>query len=327
MSGISLAMIVKNEAAILEQSMASVVPFVNEVVIVDTGSTDDTKKIAARYTDKIFDFEWVNSFAAARNFADAHATQDYVLTWDADYVLDTSSQSILAKHLKHIDNKDIYLAELLNDFHRETKEVWQSEPRYLIYKKKSFEWIYPVHNDLKFVGSGSPRHTLMSGVRIWHYKQPSNVRYEQTLALLESTLPTLGKGNQEYLRLQFFYIQDLLNAGELQKAEEACKEYLAHAPNTEKKAVVIEKFVIMLLEQARTDEAQLLTEQYNDELKKFPLFLLAWADAHVFAKPEASRSIYEWFVANEPYSSTLVGTNFKRFVEHPRTMLHLLASI
>nr|MCR4945824.1 glycosyltransferase [Lachnospiraceae bacterium] len=73
---ISLCMIVKNESAVLARCLDTVADLCDEIVIVDTGSTDNTKEIAARYTDKIYDFEWVDDFAAARNFSFSKATCD-----------------------------------------------------------------------------------------------------------------------------------------------------------------------------------------------------------------------------------------------------------
>ena len=66
---ISLCMIVKNEEASLARCLDSVNGIADEIVIVDTGSTDRTRQIASRYTDRIVDFEWVDDFAAARNYA------------------------------------------------------------------------------------------------------------------------------------------------------------------------------------------------------------------------------------------------------------------
>jgi glycosyltransferase involved in cell wall biosynthesis len=66
---LSLAMIVKNEARCLARCLRSIKHVVDEIVIVDTGSTDDTIKIAAEFGGKISHFEWVNDFSAARNFA------------------------------------------------------------------------------------------------------------------------------------------------------------------------------------------------------------------------------------------------------------------
>ena len=84
---ISLCMIVKNEEAVLARCLDSVRDAVDEIVIVDTGSTDRTKEIARGYTEKVFDFEWIDDFSAARNYAYAQATMDYQMWLDADDVL------------------------------------------------------------------------------------------------------------------------------------------------------------------------------------------------------------------------------------------------
>ena len=65
----SLCMIVKNEERVLERCLNSIADLMDEIIIVDTGSTDRTKEIASNYTDKIYDFEWVNDFSKARNFS------------------------------------------------------------------------------------------------------------------------------------------------------------------------------------------------------------------------------------------------------------------
>ena len=81
MVSISLCMIVKNEEDVLARCLDSAAELVDEIVIVDTGSTDRTREIAARYTDKIFDFLWRDDFAAARNESFSHAVMDYCLCW------------------------------------------------------------------------------------------------------------------------------------------------------------------------------------------------------------------------------------------------------
>lgn len=81
---ISLTMIVKNEENFLDACLKSVQEMVSEIIIVDTGSTDRTKEIAERYGAKIYDFEWIDDFSAARNYALEKATQPWVLQLDAD---------------------------------------------------------------------------------------------------------------------------------------------------------------------------------------------------------------------------------------------------
>ncbi len=87
MASISLCMIVRDEEAVLGWCLESVAPAVDEIIVVDTGSIDGTKAVAAAYTDRIFDFAWVDDFAAARNASFAKATGDYILWLDADDVL------------------------------------------------------------------------------------------------------------------------------------------------------------------------------------------------------------------------------------------------
>ena len=79
MVSVSLCMIVKNEEDVLERCLESAAGLVDEIIIVDTGSTDRTRKIAARFTDKIFDFSWRDDFSAARNASFSHASMDYCI--------------------------------------------------------------------------------------------------------------------------------------------------------------------------------------------------------------------------------------------------------
>lgn len=88
---ISVCIIVKNESETVERCLESVKPFADEIIVVDTGSVDDTKAKARKFTDKIYDFKWINDFSAARNHAIEKATSDYLFWLDADDVIDTES--------------------------------------------------------------------------------------------------------------------------------------------------------------------------------------------------------------------------------------------
>ncbi|MDK8189278.1 glycosyltransferase family 2 protein [Paenibacillus sp. UMB7766-LJ446] len=84
---ISLCMIVKNEQRTLARCLDSVAGIADEIIIVDTGSSDRTIEIAAQYTDRVYTYEWKDDFAAARNYSFDQATQEYILWLDADDVL------------------------------------------------------------------------------------------------------------------------------------------------------------------------------------------------------------------------------------------------
>jgi tetratricopeptide (TPR) repeat protein len=81
-------MIVKNEEENLPRCLESITGLCNELVIVDTGSTDCTKEIARSFGANVFDFAWVDSFSAARNEALRRATGDYAIWFDADDLVD-----------------------------------------------------------------------------------------------------------------------------------------------------------------------------------------------------------------------------------------------
>lgn len=84
---ISLCMIVKNEENNLKKCLSSISNYVDEIIIIDTGSNDKTKEVAKEFTDKIFDYNWDNDFAKARNFSISKAKNDWILVLDADEVV------------------------------------------------------------------------------------------------------------------------------------------------------------------------------------------------------------------------------------------------
>ena len=87
---ISLAMIVKNEAHIIGDCLTSVRGLVDEVIVVDTGSTDHTKIMAHSTGAKVVDFEWCDDFSKARNESLRHCTSDWILVLDADEAINPS---------------------------------------------------------------------------------------------------------------------------------------------------------------------------------------------------------------------------------------------
>ena len=95
---ISLCMIVINEEKHLETCLNSVKNIVSEIIIVDTGSTDQTKEIANKFKVKVYDFQWNDDFSAARNFCLQKAAKDWILVLDAD---ETISNKDLMKIKKY----------------------------------------------------------------------------------------------------------------------------------------------------------------------------------------------------------------------------------
>lgn len=107
-SGISLSMIVKNEGKHLSDCLNSVKNIVDEIVIVDTGSSDDTIEIAKSFNANIFHFEWAADFSAARNFSLSKCTGNWILYLDADERLDENSAKIINSLIRTNDNIGYY---------------------------------------------------------------------------------------------------------------------------------------------------------------------------------------------------------------------------
>lgn len=111
---ISLCMIVKNEAANLPRCLASAQPWVNEMIVVDTGSEDQTVAIATDWGATVIPFQWCDDFAKARNVAIAAAQQDWILVLDADEVLVVSDPPAL-QHALHTPSAPLlYLIQILD---------------------------------------------------------------------------------------------------------------------------------------------------------------------------------------------------------------------
>lgn len=148
---ISLCMIVKNEEKVLARCLDSIVDLMDEIIIVDTGSTDQTKKIARQYTDQVYDFEWVQDFSAARNFAFSKATKEYIYTADADEVLDEENHRRFAE-LKQVLLPEIEMVQMKygNQLSHGTAYNFDEEYRPKLFRRlREWTWIEPVHEQVR----------------------------------------------------------------------------------------------------------------------------------------------------------------------------------
>ena len=136
MISISVCMIVKNEEKILARCLDSLKGIADEMVIVDTGSTDRTKEIAQTYTDKIYDFEWIDDFSAARNYAFSKATKEYVYMADADEVIDEENRRRFLL-LKEMLSSEVEIVQMYydNQLDKGTVYNFNKEYRPKLYKR------------------------------------------------------------------------------------------------------------------------------------------------------------------------------------------------
>jgi len=159
---ISLCMIVKNEEYFLKSCLESIKDFVDEIIIVDTGSVDKTKEIAKTFTQLVYDFKWKDDFSLARNFSLQKATKDWILVLDADEKIserdfirikklilknDFSGFSFIQRSYSNNISK-IKWNHSKNDKYTESKNFvgWRYRGiTRLFYNDKRIKFIYPVH--------------------------------------------------------------------------------------------------------------------------------------------------------------------------------------
>lgn len=144
---VSLAMIVKNEEEYLARCLESIRAFVDEIIIVDTGSTDLTKLVAAQYTDKIYDFNWCDDFAKARNFAFSKATCKYVMWLDADDVISSENLAKLKNLRQKLNDSqtDVYMLKYEIAFDKNGACTFAYNRERILKNDKTFIWEGAVH--------------------------------------------------------------------------------------------------------------------------------------------------------------------------------------
>lgn len=151
---ISLCMIVRNEEEGLADCLSTVQGIADEINIVDTGSTDRTKEIAAQFTDRIFDFEWIDDFSAARNYAFSKATKRYILWLDADDRIKEKDRQLLLKLKKKLslDVDSVSMPYHLS-FDASGNVTSSLRRNRLVRRDRNFTWIGPVHEYLAVWGN------------------------------------------------------------------------------------------------------------------------------------------------------------------------------
>ena len=143
---ISLCMIVKNEEEVLARCLASVADITDEIIVVDTGSTDHTKAIARSLGAKVYDFAWVDDFAAARNASFGYATMDYIMWLDADDVILPADRELLLTCKQAADGTaDTIMMPYHTAFDKAGRPTFFYERERLLRRAAQPQWQEPVH--------------------------------------------------------------------------------------------------------------------------------------------------------------------------------------
>lgn len=211
MPHISAFIIAKNEEGRIEKALSSLRSFCDEIVVVDTGSTDATKEIARRHADKIYDFSWTDDFSAARNFAISKCTGEWIFYIDADDEIDNENQNKLKALLKDADKETAGF--FLNYRYSETRSLLV--PR-LWRRALNLSFKMPVHEYLDMPPHQVKNFQAHAEITVIHTKTESQAAQSisRNIQLLEKSLEK-DPGN---IHLQFFLAREYFIDGKYRSA-------------------------------------------------------------------------------------------------------------
>lgn len=133
---LSLCMILKDEEFFLARCLDAIKDFVDEIVLVDTGSSDSSIEICRQYTDRVFEFPWIDDFSAARNYSLDQAEGDWILVLDADEIIVPSDLESIRTLIEHTED-DVFMLRQLNYSNNPEELDWQP-----LVEDQVFGWNY-----------------------------------------------------------------------------------------------------------------------------------------------------------------------------------------
>ena len=173
---VSLCMIVKDEEAMLPRALAAVAEFVDELIVVDTGSTDRTVEIAESFGAQVLHHEWDGDFAAARNVGLDAATSDWLMYLDADEVLVDGDGPRLRELLGHTWREGIFLTETNHVGELEDGAAVQHNALRLFRNRPEYRFEGRVHEQFAHKLPTLPERIAYTQVRIEHFGYLGAVR-------------------------------------------------------------------------------------------------------------------------------------------------------
>lgn len=209
---ISLCMIVRDEELALPRCLDSVEGIFDEIIIVDTGSTDKTREIAEKRVGKVYDFKWIDDFSAARNCALSLAKGDWLMWLDADDVIEGENRGLLKEQIASLDTEQPDVVMLpYNVGFDECGRVTLSYER---------ERIFRAAAGLRFEGAVheavAPRGKVIHGQAAVSHRKLRPNPIGRNLKILEK----LAKNGLDP-RMRYYYARELAEAGRLEEAAES----------------------------------------------------------------------------------------------------------
>ncbi|MBR5116665.1 MAG: glycosyltransferase family 2 protein [Lachnospiraceae bacterium] len=246
---ISVCMIVKNEEERLGRCLSSLAGIADEIVVVDTGSLDRTKEIASQYDAKIYDFAWVDEFAAARNYAFSLASCDYIYSADADEEIDGENRARFLDLKRRISegeiDPDIVQFYYSGQLTQTSVYNYDRELRPKLFRRlRPFVWEGAIHEQVRLAPE-----VYDSGIEIAH--KPHGQHADRDLKIFEQMIRREEQGDAPMpARLLKLYARELYIAGTPQQFDTAAG-YFARRADEEDDGDALEAACLVVLRAAR----------------------------------------------------------------------------
>ncbi|CCO09053.1 glycosyltransferase family 2 protein [Desulforamulus hydrothermalis] len=299
---ISLCMIVKNEANYLDDCLSRVKDLVDEIIVVDTGSSDDTIKIARNYHAKIFSYDWAGDFSKARNYSLDQASGDWIIYLDADEELLLNEKSTLHNLINQTATDGYYFVIISPTDDNPASQQLRSSSLRLFRNHPLYRFQGAIHEQIipAILAHKPDAKLVKTDIAILHhgYKNTNIENKNKCMRNLEIARQQVEQypGNNFYrynLGVALYQINDLKGAlTEWQKVIETLDYTAGYAPN------LLRNYIICLI----------LTMQHKKALQTAEKAIRLYHDYTdlYYLKGQALEKSKEFLLAEEAYKHCLV---------------------
>ncbi|MCB2187911.1 MAG: glycosyltransferase family 2 protein [Deltaproteobacteria bacterium] len=312
--GLSLAMIVKDEERLLPRALASARPWVDEIVVVDTGSTDRTPEIAREFGARVYSHPWQQDFALHRNQSFSYATEPWIFYLDADEELDQASGPLLHRVISQAAAEiNCVLVDLYNLLPGGGQELVRL-PR-VFRRTPDLHFVGRVHNQPVYQGQ-----PLLAPIRLYHYgygldEATMAAKHRRRLEMISRWVAA----EPENWRARYHWAQTLVSRPEsTSEAIEAGEQALELALAAEANSRDVSYLYLVLLQALERDPARHAeTCRYAEAWQRLtpfhpdPWFYLAWSWFRQRDWPRVSQAaaVYCRLLAEAPTREEMVNFN------------------
>lgn len=213
---LSVCLIVKDEQDVIARCMNCAVKFADEIVVVDTGSVDNTVAEAKKFTDKVYFFKWCDDFSAARNYAFEKAESELLMWLDADDVITEENCLKIADIKQNFKNYDMAVLPYAAAFDGETPTFVYNRER-IFRRSMNFRFTGAVHEAVV------PRGRIMYSDAVVYHKKVKENEPMRNLRILQKLI---ASGVKLDGRQKFYYGRELLFNGMYREAAAVLEDFL-----------------------------------------------------------------------------------------------------